>query len=68
MRAGGRARRPIVPAAAAACVTGATALRGEGVIETDAISPATLEDAYLALTSEDGAEDDEAAGPGRRAA
>ena len=50
-----------------ACVTWATALREERVIETYAISPATLEDAYLALTSEDGAEDDEAA-PGRRAA
>lgn len=68
VRAGRRILLTIVPDAAAACVTWATALREEGVIETYAISPATLEDAYLALTSEDGAEDDEAAGPGRRAA
>lgn len=67
VRAGRRILLTIVPDAAAACVTWATALREERVIETYAISPATLEDAYLALTSEDGAEDDEAA-PGRRAA
>jgi len=53
VRAGRRTLLTVPAAQAAAAVTWATALREAGTVEGYSLAPATLEDAYLALTSPD---------------
>lgn len=61
VRTGRRLLLTIPAADAAACVEWATGQREAGAIETYALSPSTLEDAYLGLTGAPDSEQDDAA-------